>query len=182
MNLVGEILNDTWILLKRIGRGSFSEIYLGLNIHTSVPSQENLFVAIKVQKLSSSSNEGFSISSSVLRWEADVLKMLKNSNDEFITKIAFPKFFHYDSHICSSLLQTSSNQNDKFKYEYIAMEYLSGEDMSRLRDVTRSNLGFIPIHVVFYLTFQILECIKNLHLKGLVHRYVIRFKLFDNKA
>ena len=50
------------------------------------------------------------------------------------------------------------------------MEYLSGEDMSKLRDITRTNLGFIPIYVVFYLTLQILESIKNLHVKGLVHR------------
>ena len=166
--LTGEILNDSWMLLKRIGKGSFSEIYLGHNLHidSSNNGQDNRFVAIKVQRLSLT-NDAMALTSSVLRWEADVLKSLGHHTDTNPTKITFPKFFHYDSHISPSVQQSQQNGN---RYEYIVMEYLSGEDMSRLRDVTRINLGYIPIPIVFYLTFQILECIQNFHSKGLVHR------------
>lgn len=169
--LTGEILNDSWILLKRIGKGSFSEIYLGQNLHISNDSinncQDHRFVAIKVQRLPLT-NDAIALTSSVLRWEAEVLKSLKQKhNDKHQVKISFPIFLHYDSHISPSLPHSQQNCN---RYEYIAMEYLSGEDMSRLRDATRINLGYIPIPVVFYLTFQMLECIKHFHSKGLVHR------------
>lgn len=154
MNLVGEILNDSWILLKRIGRGSFSEIYLAQNIHL----ESNNYVAIKVQRLQSLSNE-VTFSSSVLKWEAEVLKSIRHIK-------TFPRYIHYDSY-----QQQSKEGGRGDKYEYITMEYLSGDDMSKLRDVTRETLGgYIPVPVVFYLTLQMLTCIKHLHSRGLVHR------------
>jgi serine/threonine protein kinase len=60
--------------------------------------------------------------------------------------------------------------NHRDKYEYITMEYLNGDDMSKLRDYNRTTIKVIPLPVVTYLTCQILECIKNLHQKGYVHR------------
>lgn len=137
--MIGDIVNDSWILLKRIGKGTFSEIYLASNFIV-----ENSYVALKVQKPSTDI-------SSVLKWESEVLKALRG-----LTTV--PKFVHFDSH-------------NKDKYEYLAMEYLSGEDMSKLRDFTRNSIGAIPLAVVCYLSWQMFECTKNLHGRGYVHRF-----------
>ncbi len=82
-NIVGEIFNDSWILLKKIGKGTFSEIWLAQNIHLT-----NSFVAMKIQK--AFNDDVNSSASSVLKWEADVLKSLKNLE-------TVPKFYHYES-------------------------------------------------------------------------------------
>lgn len=147
----GDIINDSWILLKRIGKGSFSEIFLAQNLHV-----DRSYVAIKVHKPTSDPSlpagagaAAGSSSSSVLIWEGLVLRMMNGVRSA-------PKFIHSDTH--------------KDKYEYVAMEYLGGEDMSKLRDSVRSSLGSIPVNVVCYLMLQMVQGTEDLHEKGFIHR------------
>jgi serine/threonine protein kinase len=67
-----------------------------------------------------------------------------------------PAFIHSDTH--------------KDKYIYVVMEYLGGEDMSRLRDATRSSIGAIPVNIVCYLMMQMIQGTEDLHKKGFIHR------------
>ena len=78
----------------------------------------------------------------------------------------------------SNLLELGNNYfvyeiNHNSKCEYIVMEYLNGEDMSRLRDFTRSAIGTIPAPVVVYLLLQMIDCTKEMHEKGFIHRYFL---------
>lgn len=150
--MVGDIINDSWILLKRIGKGTFSEIFLAQNLHI-----DRSYVTIKIHKPPLDSNASASTtavappvsSSSVLKWESFILKTMNGVR-------SVPAFYHSDTH--------------KDKYDYIVMEYLGGEDMSKLRDFTRTSIGAIPINVVCHLMIQMIEGTEDLHGKGFIHR------------
>lgn len=106
MLVANEILNDTWIVTKRVGKGSFCELYAAYDFTTK--SESDSLVAIKIQSAS--------IDEHVLRWEADVIKALSDSS-------LFPKFVFVDVH-----------QTLKSRHCFLVMEFLGGDDMSKLRD------------------------------------------------
>lgn len=91
----------------------------------------------------------------VMVWESKVLRHLSNLS-------TVPSHIHQSKHHYS---------HDTV--DYMVMELLSGEDMSILRDRTRSAVGFIPIPVVSYLSTQMLRCIRDMHETGYIHRSVV---------
>ena len=150
--IIGEIVNDTWLILEKIGEGTFSEIFVAKNI-ISKESDIEEFVVLKIQKKAldcSRQSVDKQLFAGVLKGEANLLQNLSNCQ----TSIA-PKFYVYE-------------KDDKF--EYIAMEWLSGEDMSKLRDNIRSTIKAIPLPVVIHLVLQMLYCIERFHDQGVIHR------------
>jgi tau tubulin kinase len=132
------ILNDTWEIKKRIGQGSFCELFLARNItDKDVP-----LVAIKAQN-----NE---IEASIIRVEGDVIKALNGIP-------SVPKFYCYGQY--------------KGK-DYIVMELLGGEDMSRVRNRARaaSNANLVVLPAACFLTRAMLKSVKAIHEKGYIHR------------
>jgi casein kinase 1 len=134
----GTILNDTWEIKRRIGQGSFCELFLARNII----DMDAKFVAIKAQ------NEG--IDAPIIRVEGDVIKSLNDIP-------SIPKFYFYGQH--------------KGR-DYIVMELLAGEDMSRVRNRARtaSCANLVALPAACFLTRQILKSIKAIHERGYIHR------------
>jgi len=98
-----QILNDTWEVVKKIGQGTFSQIYLGRDVTGEFDLREDQSnVAIKV----GSSD----IDSSVIRWEGEVLRSLQSLK-------CTPKIFF------------AGNSNGQ---DFLVMEYFSGEDMGKV--------------------------------------------------
>ena len=150
--MINEILEDQWLLTKRIGKGAFSFMFIAENL-----VHDGMIAAVKVLPKASSS--------SVLRWEIETLKALK--------KIAtVPRFISSGQHF--PIMPQPAGQKDfdgtLEKFDYIIMEYLGGEDMSKLRDRLRSKHGFISVPIAVYLSLQILSSLKDLHDVGYVHR------------
>ena len=56
--------------------------------------------------------------------------------------------------------------------DYLVMELLSGDDMSKVRDRIRSlsSSGLVPIYVATYFTYQMFLAVAALHKKGYIHR------------
>eukprot|EP01041_Mallomonas_annulata_P004435 gene4435-8839_t len=133
-----DIIDDTWEIKFRAGKGSFCELFLARNIHN------NQLVAIKVK------NED--IDTGVLKWEGEILKALK------------------DEPRVPNIIQLVS-QNDK---QYLVMDYVSAEDMSKLRDRIRaSSLSpIIPLIPAIHLAREMILCLEVLHKRGYVHRDV----------
>lgn len=143
----GILLEDKWELIKQIGRGTFSEIYLARDIHH--PDDIESLVAVKFQ---TSQIEG----ANVLRWESTVLRTL---HQDLKSSHVVPKYHSYGTFQ---------------RKEYLIMELLKGEVMSQLRNRIRNPAqnpsGLVPIQIASYLTRQMLNCIRKLHEKGYVHR------------
>ena len=144
MAKVGDIINDTWLIRKRVGRGSFCNTYVASTIDslhpsTNVDNSKAKYVAIKIPHEDSTFN---------LQWESEVLKGLLG-----ITWA--PNFIHHG----------------KYKnHDFVVMELLLGEDMAHFRDRIRTVTEFIPIPIAVCLTKQILYGIKAMHERGYIHR------------
>ncbi len=144
MAKVGDIINDTWLIRKRVGRGSFCNTYVASTIDslhpsTGLDSSKAKYVAIKIPHEDSTFN---------LQWESEVLKGLLG-----ITWA--PSFIHHG----------------KYKsHDFVVMELLLGEDMAHFRDRIRTITEFIPIPIAVCLTKQILYGIKAMHDRGYIHR------------
>jgi hypothetical protein len=78
--MINEIFDNRWILLKKCGSGSFSQLFVAQNINT----QNQEMVAIKVQ-LSS-------IDPTVMKSEAEVLRYLCGLS-------TIPRFIHTDRYL-----------------------------------------------------------------------------------
>lgn len=143
---VNTILNDSWEVVKKVGQGTFSQLFMGRNItgEYDFHDEEKSFVAIKV-----GSNE---VDSSVIKWEAEVLKILQDMKST-------PKLIH------------AGNENGQ---EYLIMEFLGGEDMALLRNRIRSTSGsgLVSLPAASYLSRQMLNGIREMHEVGYVHRDV----------
>lgn len=61
-NALTDLLNDTWLIKKKVGRGSFSALYLAKNVISNVDE----YVAIKIPIAE--------VESSVIKWEGDVIR------------------------------------------------------------------------------------------------------------
>jgi serine/threonine protein kinase len=189
--MIDDIIEEKWVITRKIGRGTFSRLFIADTLsyadedstlansngnHTNngdistaaVPPPAT--VAVKVQPRSTAS---------VLRWEAEVLKGVAGLEN-------VPKFYAFGS--SSSPTSQPANPNSSRpsssgsggssnsandgneKYDYIVMEHLKGEDMSRLRDRVRGKAGYIALPIVVYLIQQMLTCVRQLHDAGYVHR------------
>lgn len=142
--MLNDILCDKFLLSKCIGKGTFSKILVAKCLHLDVEEdvQEDKLVAIKMQKTSASNM-------SVFRWEGEVLASLSGIS-------------------CVPTVHYSGKYNDK--YECIAMDYFSGEDMGKLRDKVKGKLGHIPLVVCAYLSKVMISSIQAIHERGYVHR------------
>lgn len=127
--------------------GAFSEILAARDTHPTEDMKDKPFVAIKIQTAC--------LDRSVLKWEAAVVKDLSGHP-------YFPKYFSFHESI---------SPDDP---EYIVMEYLCGEDMSTIRNRarTRSSTGLVPLCLASYLVRDMLRGLKEMHLRGYVHRDV----------
>jgi len=55
--------------------------------------------------------------------------------------------------------------------DYLVMELLGAEDISKLRNRMRNlSVNSMPLTAAAYLTRKMLDCIKRLHKNGYVHR------------
>jgi serine/threonine protein kinase len=160
---IGDIIEETWHVTRRAGKGTFCELFSAINIHT------NELVAIKTQNRL--------IEGSVLKWEADVLQSLSSIN-------TVPKYIHH------------GNVNGQ---DFLVMELLGGEDMSKLRNRIRAQQGMlwaydlhvhhsmpnnfdlivepggqypITVPMAVFFTREILRGLQQLHESGYVHRDV----------
>lgn len=134
----GTILNDTWEIKRRIGQGSFCELFLARNII----DKDAPLVAVKAQ------NDD--IEASIIRVEGDVIRSLNDIP-------SIPRFYFY------------GQQGGK---DYIVMELLCGEDMSRVRNRARaaSNANLVTLPAACFLSREILKSVKAIHEKGYIHR------------
>ena len=112
-------------------------------LFAGVGLRDSSIVAVKIHETGKEST--------VLRNEANVMKALSGL-------ATAPRFIHADCHAG--------------KYDYIVMELLSGGDMSDLRNRTRNHLHFIPLPVVIHLSFQMIQCLQDMHRRGYIHRDV----------
>ena len=117
-----------------------------LFVGRNIHTEEN--VAIKFQ------NE--SIEGPVVKYEADVLKYLDKG-----IRGSVPNYIH------------SGHLGGK---DYLIMELLGGEDMSKLRNRLRKNVhhtpSTIPFLIAVHCTKEILRLLRQLHSCGFVHRDV----------
>ena len=144
LGLESLLVKDRWILKKKVGNGTFCEMFLARSIlpfEADKPIEGQ--VAIKLQT-------GDIEKSSILRSEAEIVKALSGLSTT-------PRFIKVGKH---------ENR------EYMVMELLGGEDMAHLRDRIRVNSGLrcIALPGAIFLAQQMLKCIKNIHHRGYVHR------------
>ena len=106
--------------------------------------ESSLFCAIKIQ----TSN----IESSVVKYEAEILKALSGLE-------TVPHYIDHGRHEGA---------------EYLIMELLGGEDMSKLRERARRQCGvrLVPLPITIHCMKQMLLCLKDVHSRGYVHRDV----------
>ena len=78
-NAITDLLNDTWLIKKKVGKGSFSALYLAKNV-VSTSFDDSQYVAIKIPIAE--------VESSVIKWEGDVIRGLNGCSN-------VPKFIHY---------------------------------------------------------------------------------------
>ena len=142
-----DIINDTWELKKKVGRGSFCELFVAKNIlpssllsSTSISSTSLKYFAIKIN----------SDDNPVLRAEGEVLRNLMDIN-----------------HVPSYITHGKHDGRD-----YLVMELLSGDDMARVRDRIRqtSPTGLVPLNVATYLAHQMFLAVEAVHKRGYIHR------------
>jgi tau tubulin kinase len=156
---VKDIINDTWEIKKKVGKGSFCELFVAKNIlppslllssstssSTSITTTTSLlstslqYCAIKIN------NDD----TSVLRAEGDILRNLCNINN-------VPSYITHGKHEGR---------------DYIVMELLSGDDMSKVRDRIRlsSPTGLIPLNIATYFAHQMFLAVEAIHKRGYIHR------------
>lgn len=139
-----ETINKKYILLEKIGSGSFGSIYKGQNIRTKE------FVAIKMEPIEYS------------------LKLLKNES----------KIYQYLNGV-NGIPNVKWYGKDTTNY-YMVINLL-GESLQNIMD----KRGNFPLSLVLKLGIQIINILKDLHNKGLVHRDIkpdnFLFDLNENK-
>jgi len=158
----GHLLSQRYLLLMKLGKGTFTTIYSSFDLHT----QKN--VAIKVENISPEIKPG-----SVLEKEASVLSSLTGGR-------YCPLFHTYVTDGTSSAVSSSSNSRNDLCY--IVFELLNGEDMHEFRIRTSKvrqegevkKRRFMPIQLegALHLAEQMLDCVENVHSKGYLHRDV----------
>lgn len=157
------ILNDTWEVNRKVGQGTFCHLYLGKNITGIYDDQdeEKSLVAVKVN--------GEVVESSILKWEASVLKDMSSS--KYVPRLICYGSESVNNETSAEGKQAAFHSVDASK-EYLVMEYLSGDDMSQLRNRIRaiSGSGLVSLPAASFLALQMLFCIKDLHKKGYIHR------------
>jgi len=140
--LSSSVIRDRWVLKKKVGKGTFCEMFLGRSI---IPFDvEDSQVAIKIQ--------AEDVEKNVINTEANVLKALSASGLQTV-----PRY-----------IKTGKHENRDF----MVMELLSGEDMAHLRDRIRSTTGMrlLALPGAIYLSQQMLKCIQGIHEAGYIHR------------
>ena len=135
------MLDNRYVLLKRLGSGSFGEVYKVLDTET----QE-----IKAVKL-------FKIDDNKMSFEKEENMMKKLDKYDILSNIKF-----YDSGIG---LLTKDGLTEKRKY--IIMEYGSEENL--LKKVKKTPNGFSEDSGK-YMLYEIVEAVKSLHKIGITHR------------
>lgn len=135
------MLDNRYVLLKRLGSGSFGEVYKVLDTET----QE-----IKAIKL-------FKIDDNKMSFEKEENMMKKLDKYDILSNIKF-----YDSGIG---LLTKDGLTEKRKY--IIMEYGSEENL--LKKVKKTPNGFSEDSGK-YMLYEIVESVKSLHKIGITHR------------
>jgi len=139
------VVKDRWLLKKKVGRGTFCDMYLARSILPFEADKPiDAQVAIKLQ------HEDHIEKVSSIRNEAEILKVLSGLSTT-------PRFIKVGKH---------ENR------DYMVMELLDGEDMAHLRDRIRAKTGLrcIALPGAVFLAQQMLKCIQNIHSKGFVHR------------
>jgi serine/threonine protein kinase len=180
--MIDDILEDKWVITRKIGKGTFSRLFIAdcllseedTDVGTGTLSSPDIVssyngpltlkdiatVAVKVQPRSTTS---------VLRWESEVLKAL--SGIQGVPRFyCFGTYTNENSYTPASLNSSTDSGVGSEKYDYIIMEHLKGEDMSRLRDRIRARAGYIALPVALFLIQQMLTCVQQVHEVGYVHR------------
>ena len=141
-NLNSPIVKDRWIIKKKIGKGTFCEMFLARSI---IPFDTEVNqVAIKLQTED--------IDKNIMRTECEILKALSG-----LTTV--PHFIKAGKH----------ENRDFMVMELLAGEDMA-HMRDRIRKNTGMRLIALPGAI--YLAKQMLMCIQGIHSKGFIHRDV----------
>ncbi len=135
------IVKDRWILKKKVGKGTFCEMFLGRSI-IPFDSEVSLQVAIKLQTED--------IDKNIMRTECEILKALSGLK-------TVPQFLKAGKH----------ENRDFMVMELLAGEDMA-HMRDRIRKQTGMRVLALPGAI--YLAKQMLGCIRGIHSRGFVHR------------
>ena len=160
---------DDYILLRPLGQGQFSNIYLtskeGIDIISNIEEIETKFSTLELKD----------------KIYATKLIDKKNNNEDlkryFDNEISILKEINHPNII--KLIDVKENSN----YIFIILEYCNGGNLQSFLDkyVKENNKG-LSEEIVQYLMKQIIEAYKYLHNKGIMHRDIKLENILINYA
>ena len=138
--LESPIVKERWLLKKKIGKGTFCEMFLGRSLLPFEGDDSQVAIKLQVENVDKNS----------IRAEADILKSLSGLE-------TIPRF-----------IKSGKHENREYVVMELLSGEDMAHLRDRIRNKT--GLRLISLPGALFLTRQMLKCIRNIHSRGFIHR------------